>query len=194
MHTPDEFAELLSRARAGDAAAMNNLLALAQPWLEHAAAEFHDPGHADASTADLVQEAWLQAWRKLDQFHGGDDKVTTHAAFRAWLGRIVRRLALNRIRERRAERRQAPGSVRPLELEPGDSGPSPSSLVNRAEQADNLRAAIERLENAEDRQLLALRFDEGLSFREIGARLGITHERVRRRLNTLLRSLEGMLE
>src|SRR5579883_2912529 len=99
-HIPG-FSDLLTRARAGDRAAIEELLVQIRPWLEQLARQHADPLHPDGSTSDLVQEAWLRAWQKLDQFQGTDDEVQALAMFRAWLTRIVSRLGLNAARPRR---------------------------------------------------------------------------------------------
>jgi DNA-directed RNA polymerase specialized sigma24 family protein len=72
---PDGFAELVERARGGDRQALDALLARVRPWLEELAR-----GRPEAS--DLAQEAWLRAWQKLDQFHGGPDDAQALALFR----------------------------------------------------------------------------------------------------------------
>src|SRR5271165_2323644 len=98
-HVPG-FHDLLARARSGDRAATDELLALIHPWLEQIARNHAHPHNPDGSVSDLVQEAWLRAWQKLDQFQGADDEAQAVAMFRAWLGRIVARLGLNAARDR----------------------------------------------------------------------------------------------
>ena len=106
-HIPG-FHELLARARAEDRAATDELLALVRPWLEQMARS-HAP---DGGVSDLVQEAWLRAWQKFDQFQGADDEAQALAMFRAWLARIVTRLGLNAARDGGARQRTAPGAGR----------------------------------------------------------------------------------
>src|SRR5437867_2287578 len=103
---PLRFRDLVQRAQTGDRQAMDELLPIVRPWLEQSARRYVDPREPGASTSDLVQEAWLQAWQKLDQFRGGRDDQQTLAMFRAWVSRIVRRLGLNAVRHRHAQRRK----------------------------------------------------------------------------------------
>src|SRR5579871_1587957 len=95
------FTDLLARARAGDHAATEELLARIRPWLEPFARQQAGANRPDGSASDLVQEAWLRAWQKLDQFQGVADEAQALAMFRAWLARIVSRLGLNAARPRR---------------------------------------------------------------------------------------------
>src|SRR6516164_5071244 len=105
------FQNLLARARAGDRAATDELLALIRPWLEKVAMSHALAHQPDGSVSDLVQEAWLRAWQKLDQFQGAADEAQALAMFRAWLARIVSRLGLNAVRDRNASQRTPPGKL-----------------------------------------------------------------------------------
>jgi RNA polymerase sigma factor (sigma-70 family) len=71
----------------------------------------------------------------------------------------------------------APGDVECAPLT--GAGPSPSNHAIRAEMAAALEAAIDRLPPNYRRAIL-LRQRQGLSFREIGERLGSTEEAVRK--------------
>src|SRR5579883_2408193 len=131
-HIPG-FSDLLTRARAGDRAATDELLARIRPWLEQLARQHADPLHPDGSTSDRVQEAWLRAWQKLDQFQGAADEAQALAMFRAWLARIVARLGLNAARDRGARQRTPPGKLLRLDglggTGAGDSAPGRSTVT-----------------------------------------------------------------
>jgi RNA polymerase sigma factor (sigma-70 family) len=193
------FLELLADARAGDPQATEKLLAWIRPWLERLAREYADPHRPDGSVSDLVQEAWLRAWQKLDQFHGSDDEAQATALFRAWLARIVSRLAANAARDRQAKQRKPPGPLLRLNgptsdstasPEPPASGPTPSAHAQADEQARRVHEALARLADPLDRAIVRLRFFEGVSLRQIGERLGCNHETVRQRYHTLLGRLQ----
>jgi len=211
MSPPDGFYELLMRARRGESAAIEALLEVIRPWLWQAAHGFADPDRPDESTADLAQTAWLRVWQALDQFQGPGDAETgdaqTLAMFRAWVLQIVRRLGMNALRNRQTEHRRPPGRLQRLDaVPPGDSTaswgnfqpeaalPSPSAEAERNEQIERIRKALDRLGDEEDRQIVHLRFLEGLSLRQIATRLGRNHEHVRQRFHAALRLLERELE
>jgi RNA polymerase sigma factor (sigma-70 family) len=188
MMAPSEFTELLARARSGDAAALNALLAEVQPWLAQTARRF-DLDLPDASSADLVQEAWLRAWRDLDDFRGNDA-----AAFRAWLDQIVRTAGLNAMRHNQAEKRREPAARIPLDSDiQGDDRPGPGSQAQAAEEIERLQTALAGMPNALDREIVRLHFEDGLSLRQTAERLGMHQESVRRRFHAALLYLENKL-
>src|SRR5438067_442040 len=115
------FHDLIAHAQAGDRAGTEELFALIRPWLEQLARRYTRVQDLDASISDLVQEAWLRAWQKLDQFQGVDGEEQSQAMFRAWLARIVSRLGLNAVRDRDAKQRMPPGKLLPLDG-PGRTG------------------------------------------------------------------------
>lgn len=90
---PPGFQDLVRRAQDGDRAAMDRVLEILRPQLEPMARPYADPGRPVESTADLLQEACLRAWRKIDLFRQGEDDEETFRLFRAWIGQIVRRLS-----------------------------------------------------------------------------------------------------
>lgn len=80
------FRDLVRQAQAGDQQALDRLLSVVRPYLERLAQRYADPAWPSESVSDLVQEAWVRAWRKLDQFRGAADDEQTRAAFLAWAG------------------------------------------------------------------------------------------------------------
>ena len=64
------------------------------------------------------------------------------------------------------------GSVAPLAEHLVDSQTGPSSALSRAERCEVVRAALEKLDPI-DREILALRYFDGLNFFQIGAILGM---------------------
>src|SRR5262249_19354471 len=81
----DDLGQLLTAARAGDAAARGRLLGLYSDYLKLLARlqlSRRLQGKLDAS--DVVQEVFLQAHRGFDNFVGGSEAELT-----AWLRRIL---------------------------------------------------------------------------------------------------------
>jgi RNA polymerase sigma factor (sigma-70 family) len=201
------FQDLLARARAGDRAATDELLARIRPWLEQLARSYANPQRPDGSVSDLVQEAWLRAWQKLDQFHGATDEAQALAMFRTWLARIVARLGLNAVRDRSAQQWTPAGQLLPLDglgrtisgdsaaaFDPSGAEPTPSANAQAQEQAWRVQEALTRLADPLDRDIVRLRFFEGISLRQIAERLGCNHETVRQRYHTLLHQLQRDLD
>jgi len=210
MANPNGLHELIMQAQRGDRAATDALLEVIRPWLWQAAHGFADPERPDESTADLAQAAWLRVWESLGRFRGpGDgetDEAQTLAMIRAWVLQIVRRLGMNAVRDRQAEHRRPPGRLRRLDAAPpGDSTtswgrdlpqaaePSPSAGAEAREQAEQVSTALDRLDD-EEREVVRLRFLEGMSLRQIATHLGRNHEHVRRRFHAALQHLERELE
>lgn len=91
-------AELVRRARAGDAGAFERLYR-AHAGRVHAVClrVLADRGHAEEAT----QDAFVRAWQRLGSFRG-------ESAFGSWLHRLAANVALDRLRR---ERRRAGGIV-----------------------------------------------------------------------------------
>jgi RNA polymerase sigma-70 factor, ECF subfamily len=138
---------------------------------------------AKVGASDVVQEALLEAYEHLPAFRG-----TTPVEVRAWLREILRcRLANVRRfyrRSRRSVEREVPLDqvAAPGHRECGSLAgqePSPSHHAIRAELTDALEAAIDRLP-AHYQEAIVLRQRCGLSFREVGERIGCTEEAARK--------------
>lgn len=133
------------------------------------------------SAEDLAQEALLIGLK-----HPPDDQGAT----RAWLGQVVRRLAWRRFRSERArdEREQRAQGER---LEATELPASYDAA--QAETRLLLAQALDALEPIY-RDVLVLRFYEGLPPREIAARLELPVETVRTRLKRGLERMRHKLE
>ena len=133
---------------------------------------------------DVVQEAYLRAWRHYAGFRGGDE--------RAWLLTIVRNCCYTWRRSRRPERLV----VEYVDEEHGEGESGRLAADARVlEDADRteLRLALEQLP-LEFREAIVLREIEGLPYKEIarvtGAPVGTVMSRLaraRRRLQEALR-------
>ena len=123
--------------------------------------------------ADLVQEALVQAYLKLDTFRGA-------AQFYTWLYRIAMNLALSFRR-----RRKRPASIDQAKEaageEPVDETAGPEDCLLSAEQVDQVQAALARMGD-QHRQILLLREMEGCSYESIAEILTLPVGTVRSRL------------
>ncbi len=109
---------------------------------------------------DMAQEALLKAWQRRASFDGRAD-------VRTWIFAIARNHWLDCLRRRRARPGEAPMS------EPSATpGPAPATALVREELAQRVRAAVGALP-PEQREALALRESQGLTFAEAAAVMGV---------------------
>lgn len=108
-------------------------------------------GDQDAAD-DAVQSAWAIAWRKLDSLHDPD-------RLRPWLVSVAANEA------RQASRRQRRRAVAEIAVDPADG--FTRDPADRADTID-LERALQHL-SADERTLLALRYEAGLDSSEIAA-------------------------
>ena len=137
--------------------------------------------HHDAE--DATERTFLSALGAIDRFR--DDGAT----FRAWLFRIAHNELANSLRQRQRRRR------RTTRLEDGPepmADVDPARLVGVADEARRLRSAVARLSD-DRRQVVVLRFVDGLSAREIGVVLGRSEGAVRVLQHRALRDLAAIL-
>jgi RNA polymerase sigma-70 factor (ECF subfamily) len=178
-----DFAAALDAARRGAPAALGHLLEACRNYLLLVANQELDPGlQAKFGPSDLVQDTLLEAQRDFGRFHGRSAEE-----WRAWLRQILRNNLANAARQFRATAMRDVGREIALSEAAREehvealvcSGSSPSSVVAADEEARRLRAAVERLP-PDYREVVRLRHEEGLSYEEIGRRLGRSDEAVRK--------------
>jgi RNA polymerase sigma-70 factor (ECF subfamily) len=136
----------------------------------------------DADADDVVQEAFLRAFRFFDDLRASD--------CRPWLLTIVRNTCYTWMRRNRPHELVADGDDAASSVE--DGAPSAEARLVREADAARLERAIERL-RPEYREVLILREYEGLSYKEIasvtGASLGTVMSRLSRARQRLYESL-----
>jgi RNA polymerase sigma-70 factor (ECF subfamily) len=108
----------------------------------------------DEDAQDVVQEAYLRAFKAFGGFHGTEG--------RAWLLTIVRNTAYTWLKHHRAADLT---TVFDEEIHTPDCV-NPAKLLARMEDAEQIQKAIEELP-LEFREILVLRHVEGLSYKEI---------------------------
>lgn len=150
-------ARLVERARAGDEAALTALVR------RHSGVAF---GVALSMTRDediaqdVVQDAFIKAFGALDGFRGD-------ASFKSWLLTITANEARGALRKSRRRRETALADAPELVA----SGDDPAEAAVTASEAERARSRLAELPEKQ-RLSVALRVDEGLSFREIGEIIG----------------------
>ncbi len=102
--------------------------------------------HNDADAEDVVQEAYLRAFRFFGGFHGEDG--------RAWLLGIVRNTSYTWMQRNRSAELNMPLDDEPYEVKSNDL--NPEALLLQKADAQMLRQAVEELP-VEFREVLVLR-------------------------------------
>lgn len=169
------YATRLAAAKAGSSEALGQSLEQFRRYLLEVARHAVSPAlKSKGSASDLVQDTFLEAQRLFPRFEG-----VSAAQLRAWLrclllhkaAKLGRRYSTTAKRQisREVAMGGAEGSLRLSQI----AGPpsTPSVAAASAEQSQQLREAIDRLP-ADYREVMALRYSEGLAFDEVGRRLG----------------------
>lgn len=181
----DPDRELVERARTGERAAFDQLVARYQQRLLRLVLRLlRDQAEAE----DVVQETFLRAYRALPRFRGD-------AAFYTWLYRI----ALNGARNTILRRRQRGASV-PLPSQlpaPLPDVGTPESMLLSKQVMLAIDGAMEALP-LELRTAIVLREIEGLSYEEIAqimeCPLGTVRSRIFRAREAIARRLRPLLD
>jgi RNA polymerase sigma-70 factor, ECF subfamily len=128
---------------------------------------------------DVVQDAFLKAYQKLDQFQG-------NSKFYTWLVRIAVNEALMRLRKRKSDKTVSMDDD--VETEEGtmprefaDWSPNPEQQFGQSELSDILARTIQGLP-ASFRTVFVLRDVEGMSTEETAEMLGLSVPAVKSRL------------
>ncbi len=101
----------------------------------------------------------------------------TIEAPRAWLFRTAHNIALKELKRLKVAATDPVGDISALE-QPCDA-PSPEDLVELTDEVERLRAILELLPERQRVSLILFKV-EGLSHKEIGWRLGVSHRTVER--------------
>ena len=111
----------------------------------------------EEDACDVVQEAYLRAFKSFSGFHGSNG--------RAWLLMIVRNTSYTLLKKNRAVDFTTPFDQE-IHAAEHESSASPATILEHSEDSDLIRQAMDALP-AEFREILVLRHQEGLSYKEI---------------------------
>jgi RNA polymerase sigma-70 factor, ECF subfamily len=182
-------AQLVNRLRAGDDRAFEELvrtfggrlLAVARRFVRH-----------DEDAQDIVQSAYMSAFRALDQFEGNCQLST-------WLHRIVVNTALMKLRSKRRRPEESIEDLLPAFQEDGhhveqfaDWTTPADELIERNETRATVRACIDRLPD-NYRTVLLLRDIEERSTQDVADALSMTATAVKVRLHRARQALSTLL-
>jgi RNA polymerase sigma factor (sigma-70 family) len=167
-------ARTVMAARGGDQGAFARLVDLEAPAAYRLALSIV---RSPADAEDAVQDAFVQAWRRIDSLRDPD-------RWSAWFRRLLVRCAVEGARKRRLVREVDLD----LALEMPRLEPSPQSAERLA-----LLAAFERLDPT-DRAILSLRYFADLEMQDVADALGIPLGTAKSRLHRALGRLRERLE
>jgi len=183
-------AELIARCKQGDQAAFRTLVD------RHGRDAFVLARRlvgSDEDAEEVVQEAFLKAFRSLDRFRGG-------SAFYTWLYRIVYNGAIDRIRKTSRVRtvdyddaisrhEEVSGAV---ELLPPRMDADPGRVQARRELKEQMESALEHLSEAH-RAVIVLREVQGLTYEQIAEVVGCPKGTVMSRLHHARKRMQDLL-
>ena len=185
----DDEATLVAQLRAGDEAAFEQVVRAYGGRLLAVARRIVG---SEEDARDVVQDAFLNAFRSLDRFEG-------NAKLSTWLHRIVVNAALMRLRTRKRKPEQSIETLLPAFLEDGHyeerfkSWDEPvDKLMERAENRALVRKQIDALPEGY-RTVLVLRDIEGLDTEETANVLGLSVNATKIRLHRARQALRTML-
>src|SRR5262245_7867750 len=168
--------DLVKRAHRGDHTAFEELVARSRPWLTRVVGlRLNHQLARRLDVSDVVQEVYLEAAARLGDFLGQTD-----LSFTLWLRWIARDKLLTVYRQHVDAKMRAVAHEVPLL--PADtaadvvgtliSNSTPSKASSRAELAETLRMALERMD-PEDRELIVWRHFEELTNRDAAKLLNV---------------------
>lgn len=134
---------------------------------------------SQADAEDLTTQTFLSALENLHRYR-------EQGQFAAWLFRIARARAMDYFRRGRPE-----VSLDALEIHA--DGTDPLGLVIQRQEMAQLAAVIQQLD-ADERELLRLRYVAELSFNEMAALLGRNQAAVKKSLYRLLARIQSQVE
>ena len=181
---------LIERCRSGHPEAFGDLVTKYQRRLVRTLGTLLGNGH---DALDVAQEAFLQAFLKLESFRG-------ESAFYSWLFRIAWNSAATLRRKQRVRSSASLDAMREQSgIEPDDLNPSsdPSHSLQSSEDQQLLRQALSEL--GEDyRTALVLKEIEGLPYEEIAvltqSPIGTVRSRIHRARQELRAKLDRTLK
>ncbi len=174
--------DLILAVASGEAEALTQLYKRYAPLVYHLASQ----SLGIDSGEDLVQDAFFAVWSKAGSFD------PSRGSFRAWLLQIVHYRILNALRSRsRRPKREGDGSGEDMDQIP-DGSDEPALAAWRGFQREAIRAAVERLPEAQ-RQALSLAFFEDLSHDQVAETLKLPLGTVKTRIRAAVRRLRTVL-
>jgi RNA polymerase sigma-70 factor (ECF subfamily) len=188
-HSSDEN-QLIAKSKRGDVDSFNMLVLRYQDYIYSIA--YRIMGEADGA-ADVAQDTFLTAYRKLTSFRGGN--------FKAWLARIATNACYDELRKQKRRPQdyleEMPGSEMYDEPPIAADAPNPEQEAQRADLNRALQDCIGGL-SPDQRMVLVLCDVQSMSYQEVadslGAELGTVKSRLSRARLAMRRCLQAVQE
>ena len=154
---------------------------------------------AKVESIDLVQDAFISALRSLQDF-----TYKNEGDFLRWISRIAENRIRDNLDKLHADKRdirkeiplkdddQSSQSSFVRDFAPADST-TPSVIMSKREELDSLEKAMDKLK-PEYKEIVTLTKIEGLSYQEVGNRLGKSSDAVRMLLSRAMAALTSAFE
>ena len=194
-------AELIARLRAGEEAALGELLAVCEARLRQMLFFRLDPRVASrVDVDDLLQEVFLDAQKRLSHFAATPEDASAYV----WLRLVAMQTLCDVHRRHLGTKARDAGRDQSLNLVSGNSTAtsmahalagnltSPSQAIQRAEAVDAVQRALQEMEEI-DREVLAMRNFEDLSNQEVAEVLGINQGAASLRYVRALKRLQQIM-
>jgi RNA polymerase sigma-70 factor (ECF subfamily) len=139
---------------------------------------------------DILQQVFVRVWTRAELY---DQRLGSPIA---WLVRLARNCAIDRLRARKVRDTAAGPSLDESEADPALSGAgihTPESLVLDAERRGTVTDALSRLP-VEQRRLIEAAFFEGCTHSELATRFGLPLGTVKTRIRAGLIAMRQRLE
>ncbi|HEX5247925.1 MAG TPA: sigma-70 family RNA polymerase sigma factor [Gaiellaceae bacterium] len=168
-------AELVSRCRAGDTDAWNELVERFSRYVYAISVQAFRLSQNDAE--DVFQDVFARVYEHLDRLR--DDE-----AVRPWIAQLTRRLCIDRLRE---SRREGPADAEEIETAEVDE------TFGKLDQALTVRAGLDAV-GEPCRDILDRFFCRDESYKAIGDALGLPSGTIASRISRCLTKLRAELE
>jgi RNA polymerase sigma-70 factor (ECF subfamily) len=191
--------DLLQKACAGDRSSLESLLIhFHDPLLRFISRSMSPVAVAIAAPEDVLQETLIEAFRSIKTL-----QPRGRQQFFAWLKMIARTRLLNLIEARHAKKRGgerrrithiagSDGSATSILGHLAASDPTPSLIARQSEGVELIAAALAKLDPVR-RQIMELRFGQGVPLSEIATITGKTEGAVKMMINRAIKELREEL-
>jgi RNA polymerase sigma-70 factor (ECF subfamily) len=178
---PPETADLLARARAGDAEAFRVIFHRQAPGVRRF---LGDLMRDDSAADEATQETFVRAHARLGT-------IEQPNALTGWLLGIARMVFLEHLRKKRRDGPPAnDADDQPAQI---DAAPNPETQILTAESEKVLSSALEHL-SEERRAVLMMRIDHDLGYGEIAETMGWTLQKVKNEIHRARLQLRERLQ